>query len=74
MTRLRLRRFDKAASFSGYVSWARRAGEDERRRLAGLQLVSGMPAEVFLQTGSRTMISYLLKPIVDQLQCVFVER
>jgi HlyD family secretion protein len=48
--------------------------EDERRRLAGLQLVSGMPAEVFMQTGSRTMISYLLKPIVDQLQRAFVER
>jgi HlyD family secretion protein len=48
--------------------------EDERRRLVGLQLVSGMPAEVFMQTGSRTMISYLLKPIVDQLQRAFVER
>jgi HlyD family secretion protein len=48
--------------------------EDERRRLAGLQLVSGMPAEVFMQTGSRTMISYLLKPIVDQLHRAFVER
>jgi HlyD family secretion protein len=48
--------------------------EDERRRLAGLQLVSGMPAEVFMQTGSRTMMSYLLKPIVDQLQRAFVER
>ena len=48
--------------------------EDERRRLAGLQLVSGMPAEVFMQTGSRTMISYLFKPIVDQLQRAFVER
>ena len=48
--------------------------EDERRRLAGLQLVSGMPAEVFMQTGSRTMLSYLLKPITDQLQRAFVER
>ncbi len=48
--------------------------EDERRRLAGLQLVSGMPAEVFMQTGSRTMMSYLLKPIADQLQRAFVER
>jgi HlyD family secretion protein len=48
--------------------------EDERRRLAGLQLVSGMPAEVFMQTGSRTMMSYLLKPITDQLQRAFVER
>ena len=48
--------------------------EDERRRLAGLQLVSGMPAEVFMQTGSRTMLSYLFKPIIDQLQRAFVER
>jgi membrane fusion protein, type I secretion system len=38
----------------------------ERRRLKDLQLVSGMPVEVFLQTGSRTMISYLFKPITDQ--------
>ena len=48
--------------------------EEERRRLAGLQLVSGMPAEVFMQTGSRTMLSYLFKPILDQLQRAFVER
>jgi HlyD family secretion protein len=33
-----------------------------------------MPAEVFLQTGNRTMMSYLLKPITDQLQRAFVER
>jgi membrane fusion protein, type I secretion system len=48
--------------------------EEERRRLAGLQLVSGMPAEVFLQTGTRTMLSFLFKPITDQLQRAFVER
>jgi membrane fusion protein, type I secretion system len=48
--------------------------EEERRRLAGLQLVSGMPAELFLQTGSRTMMSYLLKPITEQLGRAFVEN
>ena len=48
--------------------------DDERRRLAGLQLVPGMPAEVFMQTGSRTMMSYLFKPITDQLRRTFVER
>jgi HlyD family secretion protein len=46
----------------------------ELRRLGDLQLVSGMPAELFLQTGSRTMMSYLLKPITDQLQRTFSER
>jgi HlyD family secretion protein len=48
--------------------------DDERRRLAGLQLVPGMPAEVFMQTGSRTMMSYLLKPITDQMRRAFVEQ
>jgi HlyD family secretion protein len=48
--------------------------DEERRRLAGLQLVSGMPAEIFMQTGSRTMLSYLFKPITDQLRRAFIER
>jgi len=48
--------------------------EEEHRRLAGLRLVSGMPAEIFVQTGSRTMASFLLKPITDQLRRAFNER
>jgi HlyD family secretion protein len=48
--------------------------DEERRRLGNLQLVPGMPAEVFMQTGSRTMMSYLLKPITDQMQRAFVEQ
>jgi HlyD family secretion protein len=47
--------------------------EEERRRLNGQQLVAGMPAEVFMQTGSRTMMSYLLEPITDQMRRAFVE-
>ena len=46
----------------------------ERYRLSGLTLVSGMPVEVFLQTGTRTMASYLFKPISDQFQRMFNER
>jgi HlyD family secretion protein len=48
--------------------------DQERRRLAGQQLVPGMPAEVFMQTRSRTMMSYLLKPIADQMRRAFVEQ
>jgi HlyD family secretion protein len=48
--------------------------EEERRKLDGEQLVSGMPAEVFMQTGSRTMLTYLFKPIMEQLGRAFVER
>jgi HlyD family secretion protein len=48
--------------------------DDERRRLADLQLVPGMPAEVFMQTGSRTMVSYIFKPIAEQMRRAFVEQ
>jgi len=61
-------------SNAGYFTVRVTLPDEERRRLAGLQLVSGMPAEVFLQTGSRTMLSYLFKPITDQLRRAFVER
>jgi HlyD family secretion protein len=48
--------------------------DEEHHRLAGQQLVPGMPAEVFMQTGSRTMMSYLFKPIADQMRRAFIEQ
>jgi len=48
--------------------------EKEVKRLGGLQLMSGMPAQVFLETGSRTMFSYLTKPIAEQMHRAFSER
>ena len=48
--------------------------QEDVRRLADMQLVPGMPAEAFLQTESRTMLSYLFKPVMDQLTRMFRER
>ncbi|MFQ5566949.1 MAG: HlyD family type I secretion periplasmic adaptor subunit [Paracoccaceae bacterium] len=39
--------------------------EGELLKLEGQELVAGMPVEVFIQTGERTPINYLLKPITD---------
>jgi HlyD family secretion protein len=39
----------------------------ELESLYGLKLVPGMPAEAFIQTGERTALSYLMKPLSDQL-------
>jgi membrane fusion protein, type I secretion system len=47
---------------------------EEIQRLGDLKLTPGMPAEVFLKTKSRTMLSYLFKPITDQLSRMFRER
>jgi HlyD family secretion protein len=61
-------------SNSSYYTIRATLPEEEHRRLQGLTLVSGMPAEIFVETGSRTMMSYLLKPITDQLRRAFNDR
>jgi HlyD family secretion protein len=43
----------------------------EIKKLGGLQLVPGMPVEAYIQTGRRSMLSYLLKPIADQFKRSF---
>ena len=39
----------------------------EIQRLGDIRLVPGMPVETFIQTDSRTVISYLTKPLYDQM-------
>ena len=46
----------------------------ELARLGKLALVPGMPAEAFIQTGERTVISYLVKPLRDQINRAFREE
>lgn len=54
---------------------ARIAFDDgEIERLGGLELVPGMPAEVLIQTGSRNALSYLVKPLRDQIMRAFREE
>jgi HlyD family secretion protein len=47
---------------------------DEIKRLGDVKLTPGMPVEAFIQTGERTMISYLVKPLRDQLMRAFREK
>ena len=37
-------------------------------------LMLGMPVEAFIQTGDRTDVSYLVKPLHDQLKRAFREK
>ena len=48
--------------------------EDELKRLGQLKLVPGMPAEVYIRTTERTALSYLLKPLRDQVAKAFTEQ
>ncbi len=47
---------------------------DEITRLGDVKLAPGMPVEAFIQTGERTMLSYLVKPLHDQLKRSFREK
>jgi HlyD family secretion protein len=46
----------------------------EIARLGDAKLIPGMPAEAFVQTGDRTVLSYLMKPLSDQLMRAFREK
>ncbi len=46
----------------------------EVARLGEVRLIPGMPVEAFVQTGDRTLMSYLMKPLHDQLMRAFREK
>jgi membrane fusion protein, type I secretion system len=75
----------KVTRVSGDVTTDQRTGQsyytirvsmppDEIARLGEVKLVPGMPVEAFVQTGERTMLSYLMKPLSDQLMRSFRGR
>ena len=47
---------------------------EEIARLGEAKLIPGMPVEAFVQTGDRTLMSYLMKPLHDQLMRAFREK
>ena len=47
---------------------------DQKERLHGLRLVPGMPVETFMQIGERTVLSYLTKPLTDQIAKTWREK
>ncbi len=47
---------------------------DASADLGRLKLVPGMPAEVHVQTGERTALSYFVKPLTDQIARAFQEQ
>ena len=47
---------------------------EEIARLGDSRIIPGMPVEAFVQTGDRTMLSYLMKPLHDQFMRAFREK
>ncbi|RYG88516.1 MAG: HlyD family efflux transporter periplasmic adaptor subunit, partial [Alphaproteobacteria bacterium] len=51
-----------------------RLGEGELEKLGTLELVPGMPAEVFIKTQDRTVLAYFVQPMADQIGRAFREE
>ena len=51
-----------------------RVSDGELARLEGLKPVAGMPVEAFSQTAPRTVMSYLVKPMQEQIASAFRGR
>ena len=47
---------------------------EEIERLGDVKLVPGMPVEVFVRTHERTALSYLIRPVHDQIARAFKEK
>jgi HlyD family secretion protein len=48
--------------------------DDDINSMRDLQLVPGMPAEIYIRTEDRTPLDYLLKPLHEQIARTFRER
>lgn len=61
---------------SGLTYYLVRIKPDEATlaKLGGLKLLPGMPVEAYIETGQRTALSYLMKPLTDQFARAFKER
>jgi len=47
---------------------------DQLNRLGMVKLMPGMPVEAFIATEERTVLSYLMKPLSDQVEHVFRQQ
>ncbi len=62
-------RFTDEQTRTAYYIGKVRLNEEEMKKYRGeIKLYPGMPAEVFIVTGSRTLLEYLLAPLVGDMQ------
>ncbi|MEH3118186.1 MAG: HlyD family type I secretion periplasmic adaptor subunit [Methylorubrum populi] len=63
-----------AKTGQSYYTARIRIRDDQQERLKGLRLVPGMPVESYTQIGERSVLSYLTKPLTDQIAKAWKER
>lgn len=74
VTQVSADRFVDERSGMPYYKLEARVTPEGKKMLKNLQVRPGMPVEVFVKTGERTMMSYLLKPIFDRAATALSEE
>src|SRR5262249_14737121 len=64
---------DASSTTPYYQVWVT-VPKTELSRLRGINVTAGMQADVFIEAGSRSPLSYLLRPLTDQISRAFKER
>lgn len=67
-------RFVDQATRESYYKARIRINEKQLKSLKDVELQPGMPADVLIVTGTRTMMSYLFSPITDSFRKAFREQ
>ena len=57
-----------------YYSVKAKVAPEGMKLISNLQIRPGMPVELFVKTGERTMMNYLLKPMLDHLKMSMTEE
>ncbi|MBR0947838.1 HlyD family secretion protein [Bradyrhizobium japonicum] len=65
---------DQRTGHSFYTIRVSMPPEEVARLGSDIKIIPGMPVEAFVQTGDRTMLTYLMKPLSDQLMRAFREK
>jgi HlyD family secretion protein len=73
VTHISSRRFIDERTGESYYKATVEIGESERRLLGDQRAIVGMPLEIFLQTGERSLLSYLFAPLLQQFNRAFRE-
>ncbi len=66
--------FTDERSGASYYSAELRPDPGEMEKLAGLEILPGMPVEAFIKTDERTPLEYLIKPLADYFNRAFREN
>lgn len=67
-------RFVDEQTGTPYYKLRAKVAPEGMKMISDLQIRPGMPVELFIKTGERTMINYILKPILDHIKMSMTEE